>query len=41
MYDLLEIAVEHGFAASAEMWKEEEISPDWDEYLTTEIDSEQ
>lgn len=29
--EVLEICVECGFAASTEDWKEEEVTPDWDE----------
>lgn len=31
MNEVLEISVECGFAASTEDWKEEEVTPDWDE----------
>ena len=31
MNEVLGISVECGFAASTEDWKEEEVTPDWDE----------
>lgn len=28
---VIEISIEQGFAASGEDWKEENVTPDWDE----------
>lgn len=29
--EVIEISIEKGFAASGEDWKEENVTPDWDE----------